>query len=76
MRNPPHPAGNRRANRRNLLNLDTDLLYVSSLDVKSIRSSVSRCNVGVIDQELIAVLKVYAVGGGVRERAEFTCSTI
>ena len=45
-------------------------------DVKSIRSSVSRCNVGVTDQELIAVLKVYAVGGGVRERAEFTCSTI
>ena len=26
LRNPPHPAGNRRANRRNLLNLETDLL--------------------------------------------------
>ena len=26
LRNPPHPAGNRRANRRNLLNLETYLL--------------------------------------------------
>ena len=42
LRNPPHPAGNRRANRRNLLNLETDLLFISSLEVGSVWSGSSR----------------------------------
>ena len=43
LRNPPHPAGNRRANRRDLLNWATYLLYVSSLALlrKARRSSRS-----------------------------------